>query len=68
VSVRGWITRLDGHRQRHEGGLGGIQRVGELLHARERRNARAKLVRMNRLREEVVSAGFDPLDPIREVR
>ncbi len=66
VGVR--VARLDGQRQRHERGLGGVERVDQVLHPRERCHARAQLVRVDRLRQELVGARLDPLDAIGHVR
>ena len=61
------VARLDGERQRHERRLGRVERVDEVLHARQRTDAGAQFVRMHRLRQELVGARLDASDAIREV-
>ena len=58
------VARLDGQRQAEDHRLGGVEIVGVALDPHQRAHARAQLVRVERLGDEVVGAGLEALDPV----
>ncbi len=66
VGVR--IASFDRQRQCHERRLRGVERVDQVLHARQRSDARAELMGMDRLREVLVRAGLDAVEAVEPTR
>ena len=58
------IACLDRQRERHERRLRGVERVNQILHARQRSHASPQFVRMNRFLEDLVGAGVEAAEAV----
>ena len=57
------VARFDEAPERQEQRLGGLEVVGQPLQLDQRADPRVELLRIDRLAEEVVGAGFEAFDP-----